>query len=247
MLTEDQKNRLKNELEAAKNELLSRLKDNNNFGTSVSFPYDSTGGLSSYDNHPGDQATELYEREKDIALYAHEREHLREIDHALDNFKKGTYGKCEVCGQDIPLDRLAVIPTAVTCKQHTPDEEVSKNRPVEEEVLHPPFGKFEHDEKNIAGYDSEDAYQEVESYGNSQTPQDMETPPVSYNDVYMESEEDVGYVEDYENFAATDLYGNPMKIYPSNEHQEYEEQLDEADSMVSWGDLPASEKKPYDE
>ncbi|BBP91783.1 hypothetical protein BsIDN1_54010 [Bacillus safensis] len=30
----------------------------------VSFPYDSIGELSAYDNHPGDQGTELFERGK---------------------------------------------------------------------------------------------------------------------------------------------------------------------------------------
>lgn len=42
------------------------------------------------------------------------------IDAALVRMEKGTYGKCEKCGQAIPFERLEAIPTAslcVSCKQ----------------------------------------------------------------------------------------------------------------------------------
>ncbi len=99
MLTNEQITHLKKELEEARHDILSRFKENDQFQLTDEFPYQSSGELSSYDNHPGDQATELYEREKDLALLDHEREHLRDIDYSLKQIENGTYGTCEVSGK----------------------------------------------------------------------------------------------------------------------------------------------------
>jgi DnaK suppressor protein len=42
---------------------------------------------------------------------------LQEINKALDKIKKGTYGKCEKCGQPIDEKRLMAMPEAETCAQ----------------------------------------------------------------------------------------------------------------------------------
>ena len=34
---------------------------------------------------------------------------------ALGKMEKSTYGKCENCGKDIPMERLQVNPSAKTC------------------------------------------------------------------------------------------------------------------------------------
>ncbi len=190
MLTNEQITHLKKELEEARDDILSRFKENDQFQLTYEFPYQSSGELSSYDNHPGDQATELYEREKDLALLDHEREHLRDIDYSLKQIENGTYGTCEVSGKDIPYDRLEALPTATTLAEYSSQDAVSKDRPIEEET---PFGQFEFDDDESirAAYDSEDAYQDVEEYGNSETPQDLEDPPLSYGDMTMNSEENM--------------------------------------------------------
>src|SRR3989338_5439521 len=36
----------------------------------------------------------------------------------LEKIENGTYGKCEVSGEDIELDRLEANPAAKTCKAH---------------------------------------------------------------------------------------------------------------------------------
>ena len=66
-----------------------------------------------------------------------------------------------------------------------------------------------------------------------------------YNDVNIEPNENLGYVEDYENFSAVDLYGKPINIYPTKQHEKYEELLDEEGTMTIFGDLPGNEKDPY--
>jgi DnaK suppressor protein len=41
---------------------------------------------------------------------------------ALQKLEIGTFGICEICSNPIEADRLAVIPTARTCKEHRDDE-----------------------------------------------------------------------------------------------------------------------------
>jgi YteA family regulatory protein len=247
MLNSGQVASFRSQLDARKAEIEQHLQENNHFGLEQSFGHDSTGELSSYDNHPGDEGTELYEREKDIALNEHVEEELSDINRALAAIEKGTYGVCEVCGTDIPEERLEVLPTATTCKEHSPEQAISHSRPIEESILEPAFGQFEYDESDSEAYDAEDSYQDVERFGNSETPSDMEYPVDSYNDVYMENDDPTGYVEDYENFAATDIEGKNVTVYPNIQHRQYEHTLDEEGLMTPFGDLPASEKEPYSE
>ena len=66
-----------------------------------------------------EEATESFELEKRLALQKQARTNLAEIEHALEKFKKGTYGLCDICGQPIAPDRLEAVPHAnlcVTCK-----------------------------------------------------------------------------------------------------------------------------------
>jgi RNA polymerase-binding protein DksA len=67
------------------------------------------------DNHLGDTATAMYDRELDEGLGDGARETLVEIDAALQRIEDGTYGICEVCGKPIGPDRLDAIPWARLC------------------------------------------------------------------------------------------------------------------------------------
>lgn len=247
MLTDDQQAALQKRLLKAKQELEERLNHNDHFGMKRSHAHDSTGELASYDNHPADEATELYEREKDIALHEHAERELNNIKRALQAIEAGTYGRCEICGQPIPYERLEALPTTTFCKEHSRDQIVSHQRPLEEGVLLPPFGKFDFDDQDAAIYDAEDAWQEVARYGTSDTPSDLWKYVDHYNEAYTEAEEPVGYVEAFENFAAVDLYGHPLAIYPTREHEQLEAILDREQIMSNIGDLRAYEKEPYTE
>lgn len=246
MLSHEQLSAFKTELLKSKKDLEEHLKQNDHFDLRNGHFHESMGELSSYDNHPGDEGTELYEREKDIALNDHEEYHLQNISKALQAIEKGIYGKCEVCSKEIPLERLEALPETTFCIEHTPDRTVSHNRPIEEGVLMPPFGKFDLDNKdeNVA-FDAEDSWQEVSSWGTSETPSDFVTPQDNYQDTYIESEENVGYVEDFENFVGTDITGKEITIFPNKQHEKYEDELDEEGIMTSFGDLPAYEHDPY--
>jgi DnaK suppressor protein len=74
---------------------------------------DETGELNpGFDQHPGDVATELYDRELEYTLHDGEQALLARIDRALGRIDDGTYGKCERCGKDIPVERLEARPWA---------------------------------------------------------------------------------------------------------------------------------------
>ncbi len=50
--------------------------------------------------------------ETNVALKGQLQEDLREIDAALARIERGKYGVCEVCGKDIPEERLEALPEA---------------------------------------------------------------------------------------------------------------------------------------
>ena len=74
---------------------------------------DETGELNpGFDQHPGDVATELFDRELEYTLRDGEQATLARIDRALGRIDAGTYGTCERCGKDIPVERLEARPWA---------------------------------------------------------------------------------------------------------------------------------------
>ena len=70
MLTEQQIIQLKQILLREKYTGKKRLEKNDEFNLQQGHPHGSVGELSSYDNHPADEGTELFERGKDLALRA---------------------------------------------------------------------------------------------------------------------------------------------------------------------------------
>jgi YteA family regulatory protein len=246
MLSTQQLAELRLQLLKEKEDLLEHRKQNDDFGLERGHYHESMGELSSYDNHPADEGTDLFEREKDIALNEHYKLELANIDRALTAMENGTYGQCEICGKEIPTERLEALPNTTYCIEHSPDKVTSHERPLEEGVLMPPFGKFDMDEQheNVA-FDAEDSWQTVAEWGTSETPSDLAFPKDHYNDTYIEAEERIGYVEDYENFIGNDIYGKNITVYPNAQHEQYENALDEEGIMTSFGDLPAYEHEPY--
>ena len=57
----------------------------------------------------------LFERELSDASAARADEAVNDIRHALSRLEEGTYGTCERCSAEIPLERLEVIPHARSC------------------------------------------------------------------------------------------------------------------------------------
>ncbi|MBI5031979.1 MAG: TraR/DksA C4-type zinc finger protein [Chloroflexi bacterium] len=66
-------------------------------------------------NHMADDATEVEEQTKSLALRRHLEGMLKEIDRAIARAEKGTYGICERCKKPISEERLKVMPSATFC------------------------------------------------------------------------------------------------------------------------------------
>ncbi|MEK4172028.1 MULTISPECIES: TraR/DksA C4-type zinc finger protein [unclassified Lysinibacillus] len=113
--------------------------------------------LSNYDNHPADNASDLTDQLTEMAMDEHLGDNAEEIKKALQAMADGTYGKCVVCGEDIPLGRLEAMPQALTCVEHAEQKEENL-RPVEEDVL--------------SSTPRSDDFIELEEFGSSDTPQD---------------------------------------------------------------------------
>lgn len=62
-----------------------------------------------------EEATESFELEKRLALEKQIRDHLNEVEHALQKFERETYGLCDNCGQPIDPARLEALPQASLC------------------------------------------------------------------------------------------------------------------------------------
>ncbi|WP_066634954.1 TraR/DksA C4-type zinc finger protein [Desulfolucanica intricata] len=201
-MNQQQLGQLKKSLLEEKDQLEKRIHgiDEGGLGTSLD---DSISELSSYDNHPADVGSEVFERSKDFALREDAMIKLRAVKDALSNIDRGTYGRCEVCGQEIPSERLEAMPYTTMCKDckaKNEDLRRKNRRPAEEDVLVSPFERSFND--NIGDeigtmYDGEDAWQDVARW-QEHAPQNEAGAYFGDNELV---EEDRGYVEEVENIS----------------------------------------------
>ena len=76
---------------------------------------DAAADSNGDDEHDPEGATIGFERAQVSALLEQSRRRLREVEDALERVGTAAYGVCEVCGREIPEERLAVRPTATRC------------------------------------------------------------------------------------------------------------------------------------
>lgn len=79
---------------------------------------ESSGELSTYDQHQADVASDVFEREKEFSLLARVRLDLRDVDDAVARLGAGRYGTCQSCGAVIEDDRLEAMPATRFCIDH---------------------------------------------------------------------------------------------------------------------------------
>jgi len=65
-----------------------------------------------------DQADVVMSRESNSAILADLEARYDSVIEALLRLERHTYGKCEVCGKQIPEARLTADPAATTCIEH---------------------------------------------------------------------------------------------------------------------------------
>ncbi len=66
-------------------------------------------------NHMADDATDLFEQEKNLSLLHHTEHRLESVQQALRRIEQGAYGLCERCGDPIDRARLESLPSAALC------------------------------------------------------------------------------------------------------------------------------------
>ena len=97
---------LRSALESERDTLRSQLAD-------LGFA-DGEVGLE-YDSNFADSSQVTAERGEAEAIATKLRETLDEVEHALEKFDGGTYGRCEDCGEPIQEARLEAHPAARLC------------------------------------------------------------------------------------------------------------------------------------
>ncbi|MCJ7842710.1 TraR/DksA C4-type zinc finger protein [Lederbergia sp. NSJ-179] len=241
MITKQQKSKLREELLQQKKQL-EITEDEDSFRNRSA--HENIGELSLYDNHPADAGTGFYEREKDMALSVHAQDELGKVEHALKAMDEGSYGQCEVCGKEIPYERLEALPSTTFCIDHSPEQKVPGDRPIEEDVLEPAHDNSYSYRLKSPVRDYEDSFEEVAKYGTSETPSDFVGDYDDYNELYHDDSKD-GTQEEYENFSVTDITGKHRSTIRSDEQVEYEERLDDTGMESPLGDIPYKEKDSY--
>ncbi|MBS8265346.1 molecular chaperone DnaK [Mesobacillus boroniphilus] len=245
MLTNDQLNRLKQMVIDEKETLISQIDSNEEEGYLEGSQREATGELSSYDNHPADSGTELFERSKNLAMYEHHDDQIEKVDSALKAIEDGTYGNCAECGKEIPFERLEAVPYTLYCVEHSNEQNLSNDRPAEEDVLDYTHEADFDRRQNEEMADNRNSFDDVAEFGTSETPSDFIGDHEDYNKLYIDNEKEKGFTEDYESFSATDIEGDDRQIFQSDTEEEYEEMLDEAGIESELGDIPYKEGDSY--
>ena len=99
--------RFKKRLEEMKGKLTSSLQTSS---AEVKKPDEATG----YSQHQADQGTDDFDRKVSLELTSQEFQVLRQVERALEKVEEGTYGVCDISGEEIPKARLEAMPYAVT-------------------------------------------------------------------------------------------------------------------------------------
>ena len=102
--------RFKKRLDEMKEKLTSSLQTSS---AEVKKPDEATG----YSQHQADHGTDDFDRKVNLELTSQEFQVLRQVERALEKVDEGTYGLCDITGEEIPKPRLEAMPYAVTTVQ----------------------------------------------------------------------------------------------------------------------------------
>ncbi|MDP2648958.1 MAG: TraR/DksA C4-type zinc finger protein [Patescibacteria group bacterium] len=115
-ITEQQLEEFRGALEAEKDSLEEEL---STYGKKVGGDWEGKSESEGIDADANDAADNIEELVKNVPLVEELEKRYNEVRGALERIKKGGYGKCAKCGEDIPLKRLDANPAALTCVNHT--------------------------------------------------------------------------------------------------------------------------------
>jgi DnaK suppressor protein len=75
----------------------------------------SRSAATADDEHDPEGSTLSGDWSRTVAMRDGAAAELRGVESALGRLAAGAYGRCEVCGRDIPVERLRVRPAATRC------------------------------------------------------------------------------------------------------------------------------------
>lgn len=97
--------RFKKRLETLQNEMTKMVQE-------TSQDVKSSAESKGYSQHQADEGTDDFDRTISLKLTDSEIKVLRQIDRALEKIEEGTFGICDISGEEIPMKRLEAIPYA---------------------------------------------------------------------------------------------------------------------------------------
>ena len=88
-------------------------------GRKVNGDWQGESSESAPEADPNTTANQIEELAINVPLVEGLESRYREVAAALKRIDEGSYGKCAVCGENIPPERLEANPAATTCIEHT--------------------------------------------------------------------------------------------------------------------------------
>lgn len=108
MISKEKLEELRERLSKEKLQILSDI-----FGEEVAIKYFSSSSFSEGDI--ADRASDFYETQLLASISGVQKEMIDKINDALRRIDDGVYGICKICGNEIELERLEVLPYTDTC------------------------------------------------------------------------------------------------------------------------------------
>jgi RNA polymerase-binding protein DksA len=117
-LTQEALEDLRSALEAEKDALEEDLSSHGRVQSETGDWQGSSVGFEGEEADPLDVADQIEELATNVPLVEELEERHKDVEEALERIEQGTYGMCEECGEEIPLERLDANPAARTCIAH---------------------------------------------------------------------------------------------------------------------------------
>lgn len=95
----------KKRLEELRDQLTNTIRD-------ISEDVKTADQTKGYSQHQADEGTDDFNRTITLEVTSKEFGILRQIERALEKIEEGTYGICDISGEEIPVARLEAIPYA---------------------------------------------------------------------------------------------------------------------------------------
>ncbi len=102
--------KFKKRLEELRRQMTQLLKDTKE-------DFKSLEAVKGYSQHQADEGTDDFNRTINLEVTNKELDILRQIDRALEKIEDGTYGVCDITGDEIPMKRLDAVPYATMTVQ----------------------------------------------------------------------------------------------------------------------------------